>query len=250
MTSVGFFSVVRKRGDTDLTVRARVRGDLEALAEKYLPTLGPIEAGGGTDYPYRARTSASDFAVAVARIVEDVDYSNFKDSVLDRQGRERAHIYGEVWSALRELARDKPIAYGGVVIDSAGRILLREATDHYDGYVWTFSKGRPSLGESPREAALRETREETGVIAEVVAEIPGTFAGGTTDNIYFLMRPTGATCEPEGDETASVCWVTPPEKAREMIGETTNPIGGARDLAVLEAALSVHESRESRDRGS
>lgn len=31
MTTVGFFSIVRKPGETDLTVRARVRSDLEAL---------------------------------------------------------------------------------------------------------------------------------------------------------------------------------------------------------------------------
>lgn len=109
MTSVGFFSVVRKRGETDLTVRARVRGDLEALEEKYLPTLGPIEAGGGSDYPYRARISSKGLADAVTRMVEDIDYSNFKDAVASRQGLERAHAYGEVWSILRKLTRkDRP----------------------------------------------------------------------------------------------------------------------------------------------
>lgn len=105
MTSIGFFSVVRKSGETDLTVRARVRGDLEALGEKYLSTLGPIEVGAGSDYPYRARISSKDLADAVARMVEDIDYSNFKDAVAERQGRERAHVYGEVWGVLRELTR-------------------------------------------------------------------------------------------------------------------------------------------------
>jgi 8-oxo-dGTP pyrophosphatase MutT (NUDIX family) len=132
----------------------------------------------------------------------------------------------------------KALAYGGVVMDSKGRILLREPSKHFDGYVWTFSKGRPSHGETPEQTAIRETREETGVVAEIVAEIPGTFVGGTTDNVYFLMRPTGEAGEPE-NETASVCCVATPERAREMIGETTNPVGRARDLAVLEAAIAV-----------
>lgn len=136
----------------------------------------------------------------------------------------------------------KALAYGGVVMDVSGRVLLREPSGHYDGYVWTFPKGRPSHGETPEETALRETREETGVVAEIVAEIPGVFAGGTTDNVYFLMRPTGEAGEPE-NETASVCWVATPERAREMIGETTNPVGRARDLAVLEAALAIHSDR-------
>lgn len=136
----------------------------------------------------------------------------------------------------------KALAYGGVVMDVSGRVLLREPSGHYDGYVWTFPKGRPSHGETPEETALRETREETGVVAEIVAEIPGVFAGGTTDNVYFLMRPTGEAGEPE-NETASVCWVATPERAREMIGETMNPVGRARDLAVLEAALAIHSDR-------
>jgi hypothetical protein len=103
MTSFGFFSVVRKSGETQLTVRSRVRGDLELLGEEYLPTLGPIEAGGGSDYPYRARVSSKDLADAVARMVENIDYSNFKNAVAERQGFERAHVYGDVWGVLREL---------------------------------------------------------------------------------------------------------------------------------------------------
>jgi len=103
MTPVGFFSIVLKRGETDLTVRARVRGDLEALEKEYLPSLGPIIAGGGTDYPYRARVDPNALAAAIARMVEEIDYSNFKDTVAARQGVERAHVYGEVWSALHKL---------------------------------------------------------------------------------------------------------------------------------------------------
>lgn len=103
MTTVGFFSVVHKSGETDLTVRARVRSDLEALEKEYLPSLGPITAGGGTDYPYRARVAPEALAAAIARMVEDIGYANFKDTVAARQGSERAHIYGEIWSALRKL---------------------------------------------------------------------------------------------------------------------------------------------------
>lgn len=103
MTTFGFFSIVRKPGETDLTVRARIRSDLETLEDQYLPSLGPITAGGGTDYPYRARAAPEAFAAAAARMVEDIDYPNFKDTVDTRQGRERAHAYGEVWSVLRLL---------------------------------------------------------------------------------------------------------------------------------------------------
>src|SRR5262249_43601458 len=62
-----------------------------------------------------------------------------------------------------------------------------EPSNHFDGYVWTFPKGRPEPGETPEEAALREVLQETGVEAAITDQIPGTFAGGTTDNVYYLM---------------------------------------------------------------
>jgi len=105
MTNIGFFSVVQKRDDDVLTVRARVKSDLEALKEKYIPTLGNILEGKGTDYKYRAKVSREDLAEAMRKIVMDIDYSNFKDSVAKKQGYKRASIYGEVWSDLMSLQK-------------------------------------------------------------------------------------------------------------------------------------------------
>src|SRR3712207_8188058 len=51
--------------------------------------------------------------------------------------------------------------YGGVVMDDAGRVLVREPRNHFSGYVWTFPKGHPDPGETPEEAARREVFEET-----------------------------------------------------------------------------------------
>ncbi|MBI4704877.1 MAG: hypothetical protein HY744_27550 [Deltaproteobacteria bacterium] len=46
-TSFGFFSVVQKPGEEGLTVRARVRSDLERPREQYLPGLREIRARRG-----------------------------------------------------------------------------------------------------------------------------------------------------------------------------------------------------------
>ena len=80
-------------------------------------------------------------------------------------------------------------AYGGVVINTEGRVLLREPMDHYKGDFWTFPKGKPEFGESPEQTALREVLEETGYRAEILAKIPGRFEGSRTSNEYFLMVP-------------------------------------------------------------
>lgn len=105
-TDIGFFSIVRKPEDEDagtVTIRARVRSDLERLKEFYLPTLGDVVEGGGTDYPFRARAKQSDFAEALRLIGENVGYSNFKSEVSAKQGHPRAHVYSDVWRQLRRL---------------------------------------------------------------------------------------------------------------------------------------------------
>ncbi|MFQ2657511.1 NUDIX domain-containing protein [Aeromonas caviae] len=83
--------------------------------------------------------------------------------------------------------KSKAVAYGGVVIDPHGYLLMREVKNHFDGYVWTFAKGRQDKGESPRETALREVWEEMGINATILIPISGEFAGGTTLNRFFLM---------------------------------------------------------------
>lgn len=71
----------------------------------------------------------------------------------------------------------KKIAYGGVVFDEAGLVLLRKPKGEYDGYKWTFPKGRPDPGESPEAAALREVFEESGVKACIIGKFQEALQG-------------------------------------------------------------------------
>lgn len=269
-TNFGFFSIVQKKGTTDLTVRARVRNDLDALRDRYLAALGPTTTKTGSDYPWRATVSHAALAEAMGKIVMDLHYSNYKDEVAAKQGKDRAHRYAKVWGALYDMPEEVPmapkkvtgttkdtgeapwpitipssmkVAYGGVVIDDEGHVLLREPRGHYDGYVWTFAKGRPDKGESAETAALREVVEETAVKARILGPIPGEFPGGTTINRYFLMVPNAPLSPLPTDcaETVSVRWVEV-EEARSLINQTTNPKGRQRDLAVLDAAMKAWKS--------
>jgi 8-oxo-dGTP pyrophosphatase MutT (NUDIX family) len=131
----------------------------------------------------------------------------------------------------------KEIAYGGVIINDQGKILLREAHHHYDGYVWTFPKGRQKPGETPEETALREVFEETGIKIEIKGRLPGVYEGGTTENIYFLMSFIEDTGKFDR-ETQSVRWVALQE-AKDLISMTTNQTGRKRDLRVLEEVLRL-----------
>lgn len=128
---------------------------------------------------------------------------------------------------------------GGVLIDGEGRVLLRTPSDGYGGDRWTFPKGHVEPGEHGEQAALREVLEETGWQAEILAAVPGTFAGTTTSNRYWLMRPVAQVAAPHW-ETAEVRWCTPAE-ARALIAEVQSTTKRTRDLAVLEAALALRE---------
>jgi hypothetical protein len=105
-TTCGFFSIVEKpedRGAGTLTVRARVKKDLEDLKALYIPELTAITTSGNTDYRYRAKASKAAVSAGIGRAVTGIDYSNFKNAVASRQGQARAAVYHEVWDTLLEL---------------------------------------------------------------------------------------------------------------------------------------------------
>ena len=130
----------------------------------------------------------------------------------------------------------KAQAYGVVLVNDTGEVLLREPKNHFDNYVWTFAKGKPDNNETPAETALRELYEETGYRAEIIGVLPGTYASGLSTNAYFLAKPSNTTPDPFSWETQSIQWASF-EKAQNLIGETTNVLGRKRDLAVLKAAF-------------
>jgi hypothetical protein len=103
LTTFGFFSIVEKPRDRAagmVTVRARVRGDIESLRAKYLPGLGEIQATPDGDYAWRARVAKPELAEALGRIAMDIDYANFKSEVAERMGYAREQVYHEVWETL------------------------------------------------------------------------------------------------------------------------------------------------------
>jgi hypothetical protein len=107
-TTFGFFSVVKKHGDTDLTVRARVAADLDNLRTR-VPELSETIATPDQDYPYRATVSAVNLAIGLGEAIQEIDYDNFKaegpigPTLARRQGYFRAGMYSQVWMGLHNL---------------------------------------------------------------------------------------------------------------------------------------------------
>lgn len=124
ITPIGFFSIVQKASDVaadTLTVRARVKSDLEALRARYLPGLGTITESKTRDYRYRAVAPRAEVASAMAALVQDLKYENFKNQVAKVQGAARAHLYHDVWSTLYTL-QSEPGKYeqAGAKVQPAG----------------------------------------------------------------------------------------------------------------------------------
>lgn len=128
-------------------------------------------------------------------------------------------------------------AFGTVVFDSRGRVLLRRPTGCFGGYAWTFAKGSPEQGETGVQAAARETFEETGWSCKVGTSI-GSFGGDTSTTEFFLAVAVGEVGVPDVAETEAVAWVTP-EAAFGLIDQSTSVTGRRRDRAVLKAALAA-----------
>lgn len=119
---------------------------------------------------------------------------------------------------------------GGVVYRSSdGKIewLVRRPTPNpeYKGNLgWSFPKGWIDEGETPEQAAVREVKEEGGVIAKIVRKLP-TIKIFFTDKdgekvmkfiTYYVMEFKKDLPEGAGWETAEVKWVTKAE-AMEML---------------------------------
>lgn len=245
VTPIGFFSIVQKSGDKQngrLTVRSRVRSDLAALKQHYLPGLGAIQESHDTDYRFRAVAPRAEVSAAMARMVDSLDYGNFKSEVAKKQGHKRAGLYHQVWDVLNKLQTDPAFAdeelsadsYGGVVISGGGKVLLREPTKHHGGYAWTFAKTEAKPGESPRDTAVRAVREKTGYDADIRISVPGLFKGSSTSTCYYVMDAKHPPAKPSW-QTAGLRWVRFDE-ARDLIRQSENSEGRDRDLAILDAA--------------
>jgi 8-oxo-dGTP pyrophosphatase MutT (NUDIX family) len=107
-------------------------------------------------------------------------------------------------------------ACGVLAADEQGRILLQRRRDTGQ---WAIPMGKMELGETPRQCAIRETLEETGVLT-VVTGILGVYSDPSHIVAYgdgevrqeyeviLLGRPVSG--EPAAnDEASDVAWVAP-----------------------------------------
>lgn len=178
ITPIGFFSVVQKPGDaaTDtLTVRARVRTDLEALRAHVLPGLGEISESKTNDYRFRAVAPRAEVAAAMAALVNALDYSNFKNQVAKVQGPARAHLYHGVWDVLYRLQSEPRKFAGTAVAHQAPGVTWHPRKDDTGGAVEI---------RKPSKASPLEAWHQPEAIATVIP------AGTVPAEVHGLETPS------------------------------------------------------------
>lgn len=102
------------------------------------------------------------------------------------------------------------LSCGVVVVNDAHELLLCHVTGHDH---WDLPKGRPEPGESPLQAALRETREECGALARIEGLL-GVYSYPGRPVIVAVYRASLLPESPEpyaADETLEVGWFAPEE---------------------------------------
>jgi 8-oxo-dGTP diphosphatase len=104
---------------------------------------------------------------------------------------------------------------GGVVVRDEQVVVIVPTRRAADGSrVLTLPKGHPDPGETPVEAAAREVREETGLLAEPVCELGESRYwyrrdGRTIGKVvtFFLFRYLDGSIEDHDDEVEEVRWI-------------------------------------------
>jgi 8-oxo-dGTP pyrophosphatase MutT (NUDIX family) len=111
--------------------------------------------------------------------------------------------------------------------------------------VWVWPSGHLEPDETASQAATREVREETGIAARKVAELPGRSfkrRGEPSTIAYFLMEYTGERARPEG---RAVAWVRDRD-ARALLAhpESIELLNDAQ-AALLDALAKAEQSAAS-----
>ena len=124
---------------------------------------------------------------------------------------------------------------GGVLTDSAGRVLLvRRGHAPYAG-TWSLPSGRAEPGETVRAAATREVFEETGLVVEV-DDLLGVVrrqdpAGTVHYEIHdFACRIVGGTLV-AGDDADEAGWFSESQMADLEL--SPGLLGALRDFGVF-----------------
>lgn len=124
---------------------------------------------------------------------------------------------------------------GGIVFKE-GKVLL---TKHSLNHHWSFPKGWIDKGETSKQAALREVREEGGVEAEIIEKVGDSKYVYTLNGekifklvTYFLMEYKSGDVKDHDLEVEEAGWYEPENALKQL--------SFSQDRILLKKALEVY----------
>jgi 8-oxo-dGTP pyrophosphatase MutT (NUDIX family) len=117
----------------------------------------------------------------------------------------------------RRIPTQKEISAGGVVyrFSEGGtlEVVLASRRTRRGALAWGLAKGGIEEGETAEDAAVREVREETGIVAEIEESLGDTKYMYVWEDVrirktvhFFLMRAMGGNTDDRDDEMEEVRW--------------------------------------------
>ncbi|HEX4941259.1 MAG TPA: NUDIX hydrolase [Actinomycetota bacterium] len=164
-----------------------------------------------------------------------------KEQKSQKQRQKRRGAPGKASRRSRRALTKREISAGGVVYRRDGEeieIVLASRRTRRGELAWGLAKGGIEDNESPEEAAVREVREETGLLAEIEDSLGETRYFYVWEDVrirktvhFFLMRHTGGNIDDRDDEMEEIRWF-PLERALKRAAYR-----GERDVLVRAAEI-------------
>ncbi len=125
---------------------------------------------------------------------------------------------------------------GGIVFNKQGQVLV---TQHSQNHHWSFPKGLIDPGQTTEEAALREVREEGGIVAEIKGKVgyskyTYTLNGEKIFKVvtYFLMEYISGDIADHDWEVEDSAWLSPEDALKKL--------NFSQDKTLLKKAVELH----------
>ncbi len=125
---------------------------------------------------------------------------------------------------------------GGIVFNDKGKVLVPQ---HSQNKHWSFPKGLIDPGQTTKEAALREVREEGGIVAEITGKVGYskyvyTFESEKIFKVvtYFLMKYVSGDIKDHDWEVSDLGWYKPEDALKQL--------SFSQDKGLLKKALEIH----------
>ena len=118
---------------------------------------------------------------------------------------------------------------GGIVFRKSGPGVRVVLISREGGKVWCLPKGLIEKGESAEETALREVREETGLIGKIVEKLGDVSYWYVSDEertkffkkvSFFLLKHQGGNTRDHDFEVDETAWMPIEEAARKLTYES------------------------------